>query len=96
MTQPHSIEVAGARPYRITIGHGLLSDGAALAAHVRGRQALVVSDDRVAPPYLQPLCDALQAARPDLVLASHVIAAGEASKTLDGFTGVIDALALLG
>lgn len=96
MTPPHRIDVAGTRPYRIVIGGDLLQDGNALAAHVRGRQALVVSDDQVAPLYLQPLCDALRAARPGVTVATHLIPAGEASKTLHGFSVAIDALAALG
>jgi N-methylhydantoinase B/oxoprolinase/acetone carboxylase alpha subunit len=40
----HHVEVGGPQPYSIAIGAGLLDDGAMLAAQVRGRQALVVSD----------------------------------------------------
>ena len=94
--QIREVAVHGDTPYRIRIGAGLLADGAGLAAHIRGRHVLIVSDDQVAPLYLQHVHNALIAARPDLVLASHVFAAGEASKTLDSFAGVIDALARMG
>lgn len=97
MTASHrEVAVAGDNPYLIRIGAGLLADGASLAAHVRGRHVLIVSDDQVAPLYLQALSHALTAARPDLLLASHVIPAGEASKTLANFGGVIEALAAMG
>ena len=90
------VEVGGAAPYRIDIAPGLLDDGAFLASHLRGRHALIVSDSQVAPLYAQRVQAALAAARPDAKLALHVFEAGEASKTLANFSGVIDALAALG
>src|SRR5690606_24841643 len=93
---PHSVEVGGARPYRIDIGAGLLRDGALLAQSLRGRHVLVVSDDNVAPLYLQRTIGALRAARPDIRIASHAMPAGEQEKTLARFGNAIDALAALG
>ncbi len=93
---PRLVDVAGQVPYRIAIGPGLLADGAALAAHVRGRHVLIVSDDHVAPLYLDGVRAALRAARPQLQLATHVLPAGETAKTLDNFAAVIAALAGLG
>ena len=90
------VEVGGAAPYRIDIAPGLLDDGALLASHLRGRHALIVSDSQVAPLYAQRVQTELAAARPDAKLALHVFDAGEASKTLANFSGVIDALAALG
>ena len=90
------VEVGGAQPYRIAIGPGLLRDGAALAQHVRGRHVLLVSDSMVAPLYLAQVREALHAARADLLTASFVLPAGEASKTLAGFGAAIEALAGLG
>ena len=43
MSARQRIEVGGAAPYAIDIGPGLLADGTALAAPLRGRQALAVS-----------------------------------------------------
>ena len=91
-----AVEVGGERPYRIAIGPRLLLDGTALAAHVRGRHLLLVSDDNVAPLYAQRLLHGVQAARPELRVASCVLPAGEGSKTLGYFAEVIDALAALG
>lgn len=91
-----TVEVGGARPYRIHIGPGLLGDGALLSAPLRGGQALVVSDSAVAPLYAKRVEAALRAARPGLEVARFVLAAGEGSKTLDGFSAAIDALAALG
>ena len=90
------VEVGGAAPYRITIAPNLLDDGALLASHLRGRHALIVSDSQVSPLYAQRVRDALAKARPDAQVALHIFDAGEASKTLANFSGVIDALAALG
>lgn len=66
MTSPALLQVAvgGDRPYTITIGAGAQADGAALAAHVRGRHVLLLSDSEVAPRYLAPVKQTLLAARP--------------------------------
>lgn len=90
------VEVGGPSPYRIDIGHGLLGDAGLLAERWRGRHALVVSDANVAPLHAEAVMDALRRARPDARIGLHVIDAGEAHKTLESFSGVIDALAALG
>ena len=90
------VAVQGDTPYAIHIGPGLLDEGTLLTATLRGRHVLIVSDDQVAPLYLARVQAALRTARPDLILAEHVIPAGEANKTLATFTGVIDALAAMG
>ena len=96
MSTRQHIAVGGAAPYAIDIGPGLLADGAALAAPLRGRQALIATDSHVAPLYADAVRDALLAARPDARVATFVLPAGEASKTLAGFGDAIDALAALG
>ncbi|MGY0505924.1 3-dehydroquinate synthase [Luteimonas sp. e5] len=96
MSMALRIEVGGAVPYDIHVGSGLLDNPALLAATWRGRHALVVSDAHVAPLYGTRVLTALRDARPDAQVALHVIEAGEQAKTLDGFAGVIDALATLG
>ena len=96
MSAVRTVPVGGAHPYAIDIGPGLLGDGARLAAHARGRHALLLSDSQVAPLYAEAVAAALRAARPGLKLATHVIPAGESHKTLATFTGAIEALANLG
>lgn len=98
MTSPALLQVAvgGDRPYSITIGAGAQADGTALASHVRGRHVLLLSDSEVAPRYLAAVKQTLLAARPDLIVGEHVLAAGEASKTLAEFGRAIEALAALG
>ena len=96
MSARQYIEVGGASPYAISIGPGLLRDGEALAAPLRGRQALLVSDSHVAPLHAGSVRSALLAARPDARVDTFVLPAGESSKTLAGFAAAIDALAALG
>ena len=93
---PRTVDVGGGAPYRITIGPGLLDDGDLLATTLRGRHALIVSDANVAPLYADRLEGALHRAKPNLHIARHVVAAGEAGKTLANFGTVIEALARLG
>ncbi len=90
------VEVGGAVPYRIRIGPGLLEVGTALASMLRGRHALIVSDDQVAPLYALRVHQALADARSDARIATHIIPAGEASKTLANFGAVIETLAAHG
>jgi len=96
-----TVEVGGAQPYRIAIGPGLLDDGTALAAHVRGRHVLVVSDTHVAPLYAQRVAAALQARllqapQAQAQVMVTCLAAGEASKTLDNFAELMRELADFG
>ncbi len=76
------------RSYPILIGRGLLG-AFDLAPHLAGRDCLVVSDDTVAPLWLERLVPSLRAAR----VETHVLAAGERHKSLAAAAAVIDALA---
>ncbi|MFD0725376.1 3-dehydroquinate synthase [Lysobacter brunescens] len=95
-TAARVVHVGGQHPYHISIGDGLLDDGIALAARVRGRHALLVSDAHVAPLYARRVEVALHNARPDLRIERAVIPAGEQAKTLAHFGDVLGALAQLG
>ena len=81
--------------YPIHVGAGLLDDGAALAAHVRGRHVLLVSDSNVAPLYAARVVAALAPHTPAQVLVT-CIAAGEGSKTLASFAELMRELADFG
>ena len=97
MTRPHHVvPVGGERPYDIVIGAGLLDDGDLLARTLRGREAVLISDDAVAPLYLDRVIAALRRARPELRLAHWTMPAGEASKTLAGYGQAIEAIARAG
>jgi 3-dehydroquinate synthase len=93
---PRNVTVGGAHPYVISIGEGLLDDGSALTARIRGRHVLIVSDTQVAPLFARRVEVALHNTRPDLRVSRFVIPAGEQAKTLAHFAEVIDALARLG
>lgn len=96
MNMASVLQVAGPHPYAIAVGPGLLDEGALLAAPLRGRHALLVSDDNVAPLHAARVAAALAAARPDLVVGRHVLPAGEHHKTLARFGEVLEALGHLG
>jgi 3-dehydroquinate synthase len=78
----------GERSYPILIGPGLLADPAVLAEAVTARDVLVVTNETVAPLYLDRLNRSLAGQR----VASVVLPDGERYKTLDTLARVLDAL----
>jgi len=88
MTTTLTVEL-GERRYPIVIGRELLGGGFDLAARVRGKQCLIVSNTTVAPLYL----DKLSAGLGGHAVTSISLPDGEVYKTLDTFTTVLDALA---
>jgi 3-dehydroquinate synthase len=88
-----TVEVAlGARSYPIHIGVGSLDDIATWRASIAGRHVLVVSNETVAPLYL----DRVAAGLGGLIHATVVLPDGEQHKTFDNVARVLDALATLG
>ncbi|GAA5524325.1 3-dehydroquinate synthase [Microbulbifer aestuariivivens] len=81
----------GERSYPIVIGQGLLSDTANFAPYLRGRQVMVVTNETIAPLYLQTLMAALEGCELDLL--DHIeLPDGEAFKNLDTLNRIFDAL----
>ena len=78
----------GARSYEVRIGHDLLSRGEEILPWLSGRQVCIVSDEIVAPLYLQRLRDLLA----DKQIVSVILPAGEATKTMHGVAQIFDAL----
>ncbi len=78
----------GARSYPIHIGQNLLDDPALLAPHIHGRQVLVVSNETVAPLYL----DRLLALLADFDVATVILPDGEQFKNLDTLNIIYTAL----
>ena len=76
------------RSYPIYIGAGILSDEALLQRHIAGRQVCVVTDDTVAPLYLESLLQKLS----DYRVTSVVLPTGEAYKNWSTLQQVFDAL----
>ena len=79
----------GARSYPIHVGAGIIGERRLLAPHVGDRHAFVITNETVAPLWLDRLRPALaDASRID----THVIADGERHKTLDTFAEIQHAL----
>ncbi|MFC4818733.1 3-dehydroquinate synthase [Dokdonella ginsengisoli] len=88
-----TVEVAlGARTYPIWIGAGLLGDPARWRTAIGGRHVLVVTNETIAPLYLQRV----QAGLDGFTHSALVLPDGEAHKTLASGGVVFDALARLG
>jgi 3-dehydroquinate synthase len=78
----------GERSYPILIGPHLLGDQGLLGSVIPARQLLIVTNQTVAPLYMQQLCASL----PGRQIASVILPDGEQYKTLEQFATVIDAL----
>ena len=78
----------GARRYPIYIGSGLLHKRDILDPFVRGRDVLIVSNEIVAPLYMQPVKAMLASSR----LQTLVLADGEATKQIATLMQIYDAL----
>jgi 3-dehydroquinate synthase len=86
MTTTLNVEL-GERRYPIIIGTGLLGN-IDLAAHIRGQDCLVVSNETVAPLYL----DKLRSGLSGLNVASIELPDGEAYKTVATMQSILDQL----
>lgn len=78
----------GDRAYPIYIGPGLLGRPELLRSHIPGRQVLIVTNNTVAPLYLEPV----QAALSDWQTGAVILPDGEQYKTLEVLNQVFDAL----
>ncbi len=76
------------RSYDVQIGSGLLATLNQLPLKIRGSQVLIVSDDNVAPLYLDTVREQISARHVD----SLVIAAGEAQKNPDNWLRILEKL----
>jgi 3-dehydroquinate synthase len=79
----------GDRSYPIIIGPGAISDSANFTPWIRSRQLLIVTNETVAPLYLQKITSVLQ---PHYRIASVILPDGEEYKTLDILTRIFDKL----
>ncbi len=78
----------GERSYPILIGEGLLGQGDLLRPYIHGKQVMVVSNETVAPLYLEKLTSSLSGLQVDSVILPD----GEKYKTLDYLNQIFDAL----
>jgi len=79
----------GERAYDIMIGPGLIAGaGAEIASRLNGRKAAIITDEHVAPLYLDALKASLDAA--GIASASVVLPAGEKTKSFEHLINVCD------
>jgi 3-dehydroquinate synthase len=81
----------GERAYDILIGPGLISRaGGEISARLKGRRAAIITDENVAPLYLDQLMDSLQT--DGIEAASLTLPAGEKTKSFEPLMAVCDAV----
>lgn len=79
----------GERAYDIMIGPGLIAGaGAEIASRLKGRKAAIITDEHVAPLYLDALEASLNAA--GIASAAVVLPAGEKTKSFEHLINVCD------
>lgn len=78
----------GDRAYPIYIGSGLLSMGELLRPKIKGKQVCIITNEVVAPLYLEQLKSALNG----FGLCEFILPDGEAEKTLDNISQIYDYL----
>ncbi|EJJ26868.1 3-dehydroquinate synthase [Rhizobium sp. CF142] len=79
----------GERAYDILIGSGLIaSAGSEIGSRLKGRKAAIITDEHVAPLYLNALKASLDAA--GIVSADVVLPAGEKTKSFEHLINVCD------
>jgi len=90
--QIKTVQVAlGSRAYDIQIGQGLLSRAAdLLGPHLGSDRVVIISDNHVAPLWLKPLQQSLEAA--DIRVDSLILPAGEATKSFSKLEELLDYL----
>ena len=79
-----------ASAYDIHIGHGLLKKGTGLLERCRGHRAMIVTDENVAPLYLDAMKAQLEAAGAQA--SAFVLPAGETTKCMAQLERIYDAL----
>lgn len=84
----HTLQVElGERSYPIYIGRDLLSDSELLGQHIRGSQVVIVSNDTVAPIYMEKLRGMLGERQ---LVTEVILPDGEQYKTLDSLSDIFD------
>ncbi|CAN7524643.1 3-dehydroquinate synthase [Rhizobium sp. LjRoot98] len=81
----------GDRSYDILIGPGLIATAAdEIAGRLKGRRMAVITDENVAPLYLEPLMDSLK--EKGITAVSLVLPAGEKTKSFEHLIPVCEAI----
>ncbi|KAG2696477.1 hypothetical protein I3843_07G059600 [Carya illinoinensis] len=88
---PTVVEVdLGNRSYPIYIGSGLLDQPHLLQRHVHGKRVLVVTNNTVAPLYLDKVVEALTQGNPNVSVESVILPDGEKYKQMDTLMKIFD------
>ncbi|XP_041020887.1 3-dehydroquinate synthase, chloroplastic-like [Juglans microcarpa x Juglans regia] len=88
---PTTVDVdLGDRSYPIYIGSGLLDQPHLLQRHVHGKRVLVVTNDTVAPLYLNKVVEALTKGNPNVSVESVILPDGEKYKQMDTLMKIFD------
>ncbi|KAF8011425.1 hypothetical protein BT93_J1900 [Corymbia citriodora subsp. variegata] len=88
---PTTVEVdLGNRSYPIYIGSGLLDQPELLQRHVHGKRVLVVTNDTIAPIYLDKVVNALTKGNPNVSVDHVILPDGEKYKDMDTLMKVFD------
>ena len=80
----------GERSYPIEIGTGLLKDSQLLAKSIKGKRIAIITNDVVAPLYLERLTDSLKASGKEVI--SLVLPDGEKEKNWESLMKIFDFL----
>lgn len=83
-----TVALEGDRSYPIFIGQGLLSDPQCLLPYISGRQVCIVSNETIAPLYLEKV----KALLVDYQVDTVILPDGEAHKNLDTLSSIYDGL----
>ncbi len=78
----------GDRSYPIFTGQGILGNPGLITPYITGRQVMVVSNEIVAPLYLETLLQSLEGYQ----VHTHILPDGEEVKSLQFLDGIFDAL----
>ena len=78
----------GERSYPISIGAGIIGSSELYRPHIKGRQVLVVTNETIAPLYMDSLCKALS----DYTVFKLILPDGEEYKKLETVQDVFDRL----
>jgi 3-dehydroquinate synthase len=88
VSQTLTVELGAQRSYPIYIGQGLLSNPDCLLPHIAGRQICIVTNETIAPLYLEQLRSLLGEYTVDTVILPD----GEAFKSLETVSKIYDCL----
>lgn len=80
----------GERSYPIYIGEGILDRGVLLQRHIRGKKVLVVTNETVAPLYLDRTVASLTSGGSGLVIETVILPDGEKFKNLETLNLIFD------